>query len=215
MKQDLKLSEKLFCLSINPSKGGSWIGASSVLKLTLIGTILMELINKEIISVENKKIHLVNPSFQNDDVYEFFLNPIKLHGKDRRISRWISFFKLRARKIRKLIKRDLLRKNIIRIEEKRFLFIPYDKVFLMDRPLIENIRMELENTLLGKIEASEELIILSMMVAKTNLLRHILPDRTQRKIGANFIKKLPETQVSKAVQDAIHMMHATVVVAST
>jgi len=53
------------------------------------------------------------------------------------------------------------------------------------------------------------------MAGKTNLLQRVFPERVQRKEAARNLKKLPETQVSKAVQEAIQMMHAAVVAAAT
>jgi len=215
MTQDLKLSEKLFCLSVNPKNGGILMNASAALSMTLAGSVFVELIKKELVSIENGVVHLVKPNLQNDEIHEFFLSPIRLREKDRKIRTWISWFNARGRKIRKLFLRDLVRKNVLRIEEKRFLFIPYDKVYLRDRELVESIRKEIETTLLGKTQPSDDAIILAVMAGKTNLLYRIFPERTQRKEAARNLKKLPETPISKAVQEAIQMMHAAVVAAAT
>ena len=215
MTQDLKLSEKLFCLSVNPKNGGILMNAAAALSMTIAGSVFVELIKKELVSIENGVVHLEKPTIQNDEIHEFFLKPIRLREKDRKIRTWISWFNARGRKIRKLFLRDLVRKNVLRIEEKRFLFIPYDKVYLRDRELVESIRKEVETTLLGKSTQSDDSIILAVMAGKTNLLQRVFPERAQRKEAARNLKKLPETQVSKAVQEAIQMMHAAVVAAAT
>ena len=191
------------------------MNASAALGMTLTGSVFVELMKKELVSIENGVVHLVNSTLQNDEIHEFFLNPIRLREKDRKIRTWISWFNGRGRKIQKLFVRNLVRKNVLRTEEKRFLFIPYTKVYLMDRELVESIRKEVENASLGKAEPNDESTILAMMVAKTNLLSRIFPERTQRKEAERNLKKLPETQVSKAVQEAIQMMHAAVYAAVT
>lgn len=215
MDKSLKLSEKLFCLAVNPKNGGILLNASAALAMTLTGSVFVELMNRGLVSIENGVVHLVNPTPQNDEVHDFFLNRIKLHGKDRKLRRWISYFNVRGRKIQKHFIRSLVRKNVLRTEEKRILFIPYEKVFLMDRDLVENIRKEVVTTLLGKIQQTDESIILAIMVGKTNLLARILPERVQRKEASRFLKNLPETPISKAVQEAIQMMHATVFAATS
>jgi hypothetical protein len=215
MKQDLKLSEKLFCLSVNPKNGGILMSASAALSMTLTGSVFVELLKKELVSIENRVVHLVNPTVQNDEIHEFFLNPIRLREKDRKIRTWISWFNGRGRKIKKMFIRDLVRKNILRTEEKRFLFIPYTKVYLMDRELVESIRKEVETTLLEKTEPTDDSIILAMMADKTGLMSRIFPERAQRKEAARNLKKLPETPISKAVQEAIQMMHVAVIAATT
>ena len=215
MDKSLKLSEKLFCLAVNPKKGGIFMNASSALSMTLTGSVFVEMMNKGLVSIEKGVVHLVNRTVQNDEIHEFFLNRIRLREKDRKLRNWISYFNARGRKIRKLFIHNLVRKNVLRVEEKRFLFIPYEKVYLMDRELVENIRKDVENASLGLGTTSDDLLVLAVMVAKTNILSRIFPDRARRKEAARNLKKLPETDVSKAVQEAIQMMHAAVYVAVT
>lgn len=215
MDKSLKLSEKLFCLAVNPKNGGILMSASPALSMTLTGTVFVEMIKKELVSIDNRMVHLVNSTVQNDEIHEFFLNRIRLRGKDRKLRNWISYFNIRGRKIQKLFIHNLVRKNVLRVEEKRFLFIPYEKVYLMDRELVENIRKEVENASLGRSNSSDDSLILSVMVAKTNLLSRIFPERAQRKEAARYLKNLPETEISKAVQEAIQMMQAAIFVAAT
>lgn len=210
MDRSLKLSEKLFCLAVNPRKGGLLMSASSTLSMTLTGSVIVELLKKELITVENGILHLENSNIQSDEIHEFFLNRIRQRAKDRKLRNWISYFNVRGRKIQKLFIRSLMHKNVMRTEQKRILFIPYEKVFLMDQVLVENIRKDVEMTLLNVAGSSDESIILSVMVAKTNLLSRIFPDRERRKIASRNLKKLPDTDISKAVQDAIDMMHSAV-----
>ncbi len=210
MDRSLKLSEKLFCLAVSPKKGGIILGASSALGMTLTGSVFVELMKKELISIEKGVVELINPAPQNDEVQEFFLKKMRLHEKARKTRTWILYFSARKGKIQKLIIRELVHKNVLRTEEKRFLFIPYEKVFLMDRELVENIRKEVENAAMGKDDRTEESLILAVMVVKTNLLSRVFPERARQKEAASNLKNLPETDISKAVQDAIKMAQAAV-----
>jgi hypothetical protein len=215
MDRSLKLSEKLFCLAVNPKNGGILMNASQALSMTLTGTVFVELLKNELVSIKKGVVHLENLLIQNDEIHEFFLNRIRQRGKDRKLRNWVSYFNLRGRKIQKLFIRSLVRKNVLRTEEKRFLFIPYEKVYLSDRELVENIRKDVENTSLGQGVLSDDSLILAVMAAKSNLLRRIFPDRTRRREAVRYLKNLPETDISKAVQDAIQMMQASVFVAAT
>jgi hypothetical protein len=210
MDKSLKLSEKLFCLAVNPRQGGILLNASAALSMTLAGSVFVELLKGELISIQKGIVHLENPAIQNDEIHEFFLNRIRLRAKDRKLRNWISYFNVRSRKIQKLFIRSLARKNVLRTEEKRILFIPYEKVYLMDRELVENIRKDVEIALLERTVSSDESIILSVMVGKTNLLSRIFPDRERRRQANRNLKNLPETDVSKAVQEALEMMRAAV-----
>lgn len=215
MDRSLKLSEKLFCLAINPQKGGILLSASSVLGMTLTGSVFVELMEKGLVRIENNVVHLVDSTPQDDEVYDFFLRRIRLRGKDRKLRNWISYFNLRGRKIQKHFVRSLVHKNVLRTEERRILFIPYEKVLIMDRELVESIRRDVENILLERTLANDNAVFMALMVAKTNLMCRIFPERAQRKQANRFVRNLPETQISKAVQEAIQMMHAAVFSAAT
>ena len=210
MDRSLKLSEKLFCLAVNPKKGGIFLNASSTLGMTLTASVFVELIKKGLVSIEKNLAHLENPSFQNDEIHEFFLQKIRLREKDRKLRNWMMYFNVRFRKIQKLFIRDLVRQNVLRTEEHRILFIPYEKVFLMDRELVDSIRKQVENTIIGKTDQTDESMILAIMVWRTNLLSQIFPDRTRRKEAVSNLKKIPETKISKAVLDAIQMSNAAI-----
>jgi hypothetical protein len=210
MERSLKLSEKLFCLAVNPKNGGILLSASSALSMTLAGSVFVELMNKNLLSVQNGVVHVLNPAIQTDDIHEFFLNRIRQRRKDRKLRNWIMYFNVRGRKIQRLFIRNLVRKNVLRTEEKRILFIPYEKVYLMDREWVESVREEVENAVFGRSGSAEEMLILAVMMAKTNLLSRIFPERSKRKEAAGYLKNLPETDISKAVKEAIQMMHAAV-----
>ncbi len=210
MDRSLKLSEKLFCLAVNPKNGGILLSASSALSMTVTAAVFVELMKKELIAIENGVVHLMNPTVQDDKIYEFFLSHIRHRQKARKLRSWISWFNVRGRKVQKLFIRDLVRKHVLRTEEKRILFIPYEKVYLSDRELVEHIRMEVEQTSLGLFDSSDDSLILAVMVEKSNLLSRIFPDRARRKEARKQLKKLPETPISKAVQEAIQMANSAV-----
>lgn len=215
MDRSLKLSEKLFCLAVNPKKGGIVLNASATLSMTLTGTVIVELMKMNLILIKKGFIHVAASGSTNDEIYDFFLKPLKTRERGRKIRAWISWFSARGRKIQRLFTSNLIRKGILRLEERRFLFIPYTKVCLSDHELVEEIRKELETALLGVDLPTEETVVLAMMVAKSNLMRRVFPLRKQRREAIRNLKKLPETQVSKAVQNAIQMMQAAVYAVAT
>ena len=215
MDKSLKLSEKLFFLAVNPAKGGILLNASSTLGMALSGAVLVELSKMKLISIENSKIQLLNPMIQSNGIYEFFLYQIRRRRKEKSIKWWISVFNMKNRKIQKLFIRELVQKHVLRTEEKRILFIPYEKVYLMDRELVESVSKDVAKAALGIGDLEEENLILALLAAKTNLLPRIFPERTKRKEAARHLKNVPETEVSKAVKEAIQMMHAAVFIAAS
>ena len=210
MDKSLKLSEKLFCLAVNPKKGSIYLNATAALTMTLTGSVFVELKQKGLVFVDRGMVHLVNPTIQSDEILEFFLNRLRIKNKDRRMRTWIAYFHARGRKIQKLFIRHLVQKNVLRIEERHMLFFPYNRVFLKDPILVDHIRKDVENALLSSSVISDDLLILAMMASKTNLLRRIFPDKVRRKHAIHNLKNQPETEISKAVQEAIVMIHESV-----
>lgn len=208
MDRSLKLSEKLFCLAVNPAKGGILLSASPTLGMTLAGSVFVELMAKRLISMEEKSVRLINPSMQSDPVHEFFLRKLREHGRPRKLRRWISYFNLRKRKIQKLVIREMVRKNVLRTEEHRILFIPYEKVCLADRELADTLRRELEQVIFGIEGQSDERIMLAVLVWRGNLLSRIFTERKRRKEAVKNLKKIQEPEVIKAVREAIMMANA-------
>ena len=215
MDKSLKLSEKLFCLAVNPKKGGIYLNATAGITMALTGSVFVELKQKGFVFVDRGMVHLVNQTIQSDEILEFFLNRLRLRNKDRRMRSWIMYFNARGRKIQKLFIRHLVQKNILQTEERRILLFPYRKVILKNRELVERIRKDVENALIGSSVLADDLLILAMMAAKTNLLRRIFPDNIRLKLALRNLKKLPETEISKAVQEAIEMMHSSIYAAVT
>jgi hypothetical protein len=215
MDRSLKLSEKLFALAVNPKRGGILLNASSALSMTLTGSVFVEMITNGLVRLEKGVVHVQNPAIQHDEVLEFFMRRMRERSKPRKMRNWVSYFNIRGRKIQKLFIRSLVRKQVLRTEERRILFIPYEKVFVMDHMLVENLRKDVEAAFQLKTDPNDEALVLAVMIGKSNLLSRIFPDRARRKEAARFLKKLPETEISKAVQDAIQMAHAAVFVSAT
>lgn len=203
MNRSLKLSEKLFCLAVNPERGGILLSASSALGMTLAGAVFAELADKQLVSIEKKVVRLINPTIQADRTHEYFLVKLRLHGKPRKMSRWISYFNIRRRKTQRLIIRDLVANGVLRTEEHRILFIPYQKVYLQNRQLVAEVARQVEQTIFGTDQATEENIILALLVWKTNLLAWVISDRKRRKEAINRLKAIPETELIRAVKEAI------------
>jgi hypothetical protein len=215
VEKSLMLSEKLFCLAVNPKNGGFLLVASSTLGITITAAVFVELMNKNLISIRNSFVHIDNSNVQIDGIHEFFMNRIRLRNKERKLRNWISYFNVRSRKIQKLFIRRLVLKNILRTEEKRILFIPYEKVYLTDSDWIAAVRNEIATVALGKGTLSDDSVILAILVWRMNLLSRIFPERSVRKEAVRFLKKLPEDDVSKAVREAIQMMHAAVFIVAS
>jgi hypothetical protein len=208
MVQHLKLSEKLFCLSINPS-GGIFMSSFGNLSLTLTAAVFDELLKKELISITNGKVHPIDSSARNDAVHEFYLHAIRSKPHERKLQNWMIWFNRRARKIRMIFAKELASKNILRIDKKRFFFISYDKIYLSDLELVEKIMKEVEEAIFSTTFSNDNSVLLAILCNFTNLIKRIVHDKVKQKHAKNILKKLPENDVVKALNEALDFMYAS------
>lgn len=215
MEKTFKLSEKLFCLAINPAKGGVLMNSATALPMAITGAVLYELSKQDIISLKDNIVSLKSSNINSDEVFEFFLKHIRLKEKNRKIRYWISYFNNKSRTIHKMFVTGLVRRNILRVEEKRFLFIPYKKTYLSNRVIVESFAKEIEEFALGTKNYSDDIVILSILAQKLNLMSRIFPDRQKRKEAAKKLKSIPESDISKAVQEFMNSINTAVIIAAT
>lgn len=215
MDSSLKISEKLFCMAVNPVKGGILMNSATALPMVLTGAVFYELSKNGIISIEDNIVVLKNRNINSDEILEFFLRHLRLKEKNRKIRYWVSYFNNKSRAIHKKFIIGLVRKNILRVEEKRFLFIPYKKTYVSNRPLVESFSKEIEQFVSGKIKENDEIVILALLALKLNLMGRIFPDRKERKEAVRKLKKLPESEITKAIQDYVNMINTAVIVSAT
>lgn len=215
MEKSLKLSEKLFCLAVRPVSGGIFLTATSGLAISLTGAVFIELLNLGLLSLDKKYIHINDRKLHTDPIHEYFLRPVRERQEARKLSRWIGYFNMKGRKIQKMFIRELVRKGVLRTEERRIFFIPYEKVFLKNQQLGDSLRREVEQTALGIKPAEEETVILTLLAHKINLLPQIIKDRQQRKLARKKLKDFPENQMTRAVEEAIESIRTAMVILAT
>jgi hypothetical protein len=132
MQRSLNLSEKIYCLSVNPERGGILFRASSNLSMILSGGMFLEFARRNILSLTNNRLHLKKQAIRKT-VEEYYLAFLREARNDQRLFRWLARFRVRRIRTRRIFRNQLVKKNMIRTEPRSFLFFHWQKVFLSDR----------------------------------------------------------------------------------
>ena len=119
----LTTAEKFLILAHHPEKPKYAI-PEQMRNVGLIGAILMDLANEERIVIEEGRIKVRSTNTRLPDPHRAILGKIQQSTRPKKVKAWISRFAQLPGKYRKAIQVELERKGIMRIEKKRFLFIP-------------------------------------------------------------------------------------------
>ncbi len=169
---NLKISEKLFCLAIDAQKVKFQIPCFSKLTRVLNIAIIFELIESKLIEVDDEmNIHFKSVTVY-DRVHDFCM--VFIRG-EKRITKLKKLYHLLCYKqinIQKLIRRDLVRKNIINVKKKSYLLFVKRRYSFQKTTTISSIKAELIHILSEKNIQPEDLLFI-MLVSKLQ----VIPDK--------------------------------------
>lgn len=210
----MSLSEKLYLLAIRPHGGGIIFSASNAIRYVLAGALLFELAGGQYVRLEGKTVHVLN-SGSREPLYQFILGKLSGRQKQMKIQSAISRISWLYGPVRRMINESLVRKRIIRLEKKRFLFFKWQKPVLIKRQTIKRLQMDTVKLVSVGTTDEQEVMLLSLL-PPAGLLKVIFPDREKRKSAQLLIKKLAvQGGLSENVSAAIAAANAVAVAVTT
>jgi hypothetical protein len=207
MNEPIRLSGKLYLLGINPKKGGIISASYTAMDYMLLGTLFLELYLHKNISFEGRQI-IVKNTQSKIPLHQYILDKMSKPNRPLKISRWMNKLYFSLKYIRKDIRHELVRKRIIKMRPRRFLFFRWETPVLVDKQLIYHLVSDIENHIFKGTSDEEEIMLLSM-IKPAGLLKRIFPNKDKRKRAKTQLARLMvENQVSIAVADAISAAQA-------
>jgi hypothetical protein len=207
----LSFPEKIVLLALN-DKG--WFGNSEQkIKFGLAGALLFELDKAGEIIITEDQVHLISTRETGDKVMDSALDILRKSKKALNLKKSIQRIVYKSGLKWKVILKTLVKKNILKKEESRFLWIIYqDKYPLVNTEIKKQILDELYSKLNSGTELSaEDLMLLVIMktcrmIDKNFLLQeHFLKVRLKVKEIIEFKEPLTNSSRKiKALQEAIH-----------
>lgn len=207
MTENIPLSQKLYLLGIHPKKSGIISGSYTAMDYILVGSLFMELYKKGNIIFEEKRIIVKN--YKSDiPIHAFMLDKLSSSKKPLKISRWINKFYYSLKHIRRDVRNELVKKRMIVMQQKRFLFFRWKSPKISNKQIVYHLLREIENHVFGN-QASEDDLILLSFIQPAGLLKRIFPDKAKRKRAKHKLKQMMlDNEVSGAVADAISAAQA-------
>ncbi|MCF6332733.1 MAG: GPP34 family phosphoprotein [Draconibacterium sp.] len=202
MNELIPLSQKLYILGINTKKGGIVSGSAVAMNSLLSGSLIIELFRNGNIEFDNKKIIVVNSKTDNG-LHRFVLDKMNQSKRQLKISRWINKLGYSAKFIRKEVQQNLVKKRVIRMQPKQFLFFKWEIPVLLNKQMVAKLIAGIEKQIFSGSATEDEIILLSF-IEPGGFLRRIYTERAERKTAKKRLKKMMiENPVSEAVAEAV------------
>lgn len=212
------VAEQFVILGLNPEKGRVTI-SDIHFSYSLTGALIMDYYNRGEIKIENKRIF---PMFRKngEDLHDTIAERITKSSKNKKISFWIGRLSNRSRYILREIVNSLEKKNILRIEHRKFLnIIPYKRYWLTDPRIRINLIEELRGILLyGKKPGKDEAMLLGLVEA-ARAYRILANERGEakqlRKKNSEFLKSdVMSSGISEAIREIQTAIISSIIAAS-
>jgi golgi phosphoprotein 3 len=216
---NLCIAEKFLLLALNPEKG-RLSNSGENLPYGLIGAVLLDLSLTGDLLTENGLLKVAKNGIEHSQINATVLNAIESSPKLRKPGYWINKLSRDSKAFNRQFLSLLQDKNLIRIEERKFLgLITYHKYFLIDTYIREEILNQLRNCVLYQNELSFENISLLSLLQACGMHKIISKSKEELKVIKTKLKiMMKENPIAVGVNDTIQEVQAAIsaaVIAST
>ena len=202
------LAEEFFLLSIDDARGKIIAAVDDGLPLGLAGTLLADLALHGKINLADKRLEVIDPTPTGDSLLDETLARISAEKRPHKIKYYVE--KLNNRKLVKQVARQLQEKNILRIEEKRYLWvIPFEVFPQVDASAKYWVKQHLRGAVLAGETATPGIVALLSLLKACRLLDLVFT-RDERKAAERKVDELVNGEIiGRAVTETIEEVEAT------
>lgn len=185
---ELTLSEQFIFLAHHRTKYYSVIG-SAQRAVGLTGALLLQLFNKDALTLDNS--YLIPKKSREDlnQIEVLILERIQASKKKRKIKHWMHGLYPKSEPRRKIIHQQLEKKNLFRIERRKFLFIPYTRIYISNLPFHTAFAERMNEALEKPQDILVETRQFLALIKATDMYKALSDDKKERK----HIRKLLKT----------------------
>lgn len=204
-------AEKFLIIAHHPEKG-RFILSQIYIQYGIAGAILLDMALEGRITIEDGRLILKTGKIQKDTVKSELVELMSKSTRTRKSDYWVRKLAGRYSRYKIQILKGLEEKNIMRIEERKFLgIIPYKKSYLNDGYTRTRLISQLKNEILGYKGLSGDNMALAGLVEACRMDKILTSDREELKVIRSQVKKIIKespmgdviAQTIKGVQIAI------------
>lgn len=214
---NLNHAEKFLLLMQHPKKGRLQFSNINI-SFGITGIILFDLTNRGIIDLEGKKLKITgSPDSDCPPHLVYTVSLLQNASREHTLRYWVKFLYRNSNKLIKLVRSELEKKHLIRVEKHRFLgIIPYTKTYLISYETQLRLIKDLHDKSLGirSIESDDYPIL--AIIAACKLYSLFSRKRSEQKRMAKLLhQKLEDSPISKTVSRSILEIQTAIIAATT
>jgi golgi phosphoprotein 3 len=198
------LAQDLMLLALNPQTGKIRSAASSALRYSLMGTVLLELVLQDKLMIEHDRLVAGNASTTGDEFLDQCLNEVLASSRPRSVKFWISQWTRNYGKFQTVVLQNLVDLGVLVQQEHLILWLfPVQRYFLtqesFQREIVDRVRI----AVLEGIGLDSRMAALISLIKASHLTNAVfMPE--DRSEARSRIKAISRGElVGKAVADTI------------
>lgn len=189
------VSRNYLLMILDEEKGKRYSRASTAKDLGLAGAFLMDFFLKGKISIEKKRVKVIDSSTTGDEILDEIFDILKTSKKVRKVMDWIEKLARKHKTYSQAFYKRLEEQGILTIEEKKILEIFSTHRFYLQRPEVKTILLEqIENTIMHNMKPGADLVCLLSLLKVSNLIKVYI---------AKHYRKLAKSKIDELIQSEI------------
>lgn len=208
------LAQDLILLALNPETGKIRSAASSALRYSLIGAVLLDLVLQGKLTIDNNRLIVVNASTIGDEFFDQCLNEVLASSRFRTVKYWISHWSRKYRGFQTVVLQNLVDLGVLKQQKQLILWLfPVQRYFLTDESIQREIVNQVRAAVLEDIGLDSRMAALISLI-KTAHLTNAMFTSEERSKARLRIKAIAKGElVGKAVSDTIANAQAAMMAA--
>lgn len=179
------ISENYLLMTLEETEEKNYVRSGVARNECLAGALIMDLIFKGKLSVEGKKLKIIDTSPTGDELLDEILTIFKESTMVHKIRYWVGVFSITYKlKIKELILRRLDNENILKFEKKSIsrIFVKFGYTFI--RPEVRSSLIEqIRKIFIDNLEPDIYLLCLLMLLKISRLIRVHIPKEFRKFAG--------------------------------
>ena len=213
---DLYLHESILLLSID-DENGKFTSSYAYLNYGFAGALLMDLVLDGRLTIEEKRVILKGSAVHSNKPLNTVLDLIKKSKRNKKFTSWIYTLVQKNSSIMKMSLEELIRKNILKRQSKKVLWVFNVKRYpTINLEPEQSLRRRLHDILFNEAEPNEKESILLGLIYSCKMVNELVPDKKARKVAQERIKVLTEGHAFKdLIKQALEEMETAITAVTT
>ncbi|BAZ48835.1 hypothetical protein NIES4103_14450 [Nostoc sp. NIES-4103] len=210
------LAQDLMLLALNSQTGKIHFAASSALRYSLMGTVLLDLVLQGKLTIDNNYLMVANASTTGDEFLDQCLNEVVAAPRTRSVKFWINHWSRKYSRFPKVVLQNLVELGVLVQQEHTVLWLfPVQRYFLCDESIQRAIVNQVRAAVLENIRLDSRTAMLISLMKTCHLANTVFTPEEFPQARARIQAISNGELVGKAVSEIIASAQAAMIAATS